>query len=467
MIEDGGPSLERLYSIRKDGSRRKLHPADVRGRFIRLRRVSFAVLVAFYLALPLVPVGGHPAVHLDIADRRFYLFGSVFNATDAPLLVFALLSAAFGLLFLTAWLGRVWCGYACPQTVFLEGIYRLIERLLEGTGEKRHRLAAAQPSAHKVARLVVKHVAFIVVSLFIAHATVSLFVSTRSLADMVRHSPAQHLEAFIWTMAIAAALYFNFAWFREQLCIVICPYGRLQSVLVDEGSLVIGYDARRGEPRGRAGHDPSGKPTQRDGQGACVDCKRCVAVCPTGIDIRNGLQLECIACAQCVDACDEVMGKLGWAKGLVRYGSQAAIDGKPSPPSRRRWAYLVLLVAALGGLVASTVRRAPFEARLLRASGPPYVVDADGAVRNQFVLHLVNKSAAPQRFQLRSTGVVGLIAPDTELKLAPLESVRLPVFLVVPGASYVGPSTTAIGVRSTGPDGVEQLVQARLLGPLG
>ncbi len=468
MNPEEGPNLERLYSIRKDGSRRKLQPADVRGRFMRLRRVGFVVLMAIYLALPLVRVGGHPAVHLDIADRRFYLFGAVFNATDAPLLVFAFLSFAFGLLFVTSWLGRVWCGYACPQTVFLEGVYRLLERLIDGPGEKRFRLDAAPLGAQKIARRLLKHALFITVSLFIAHATVSLFVSTRSLSDMVRHSPAEHLEAFVWTMAIATALYFNFAWFREQLCIVVCPYGRMQSTLVDRDSLVIGYDARRGEPRGKAGHDEAGKAIQAEGRGACVDCKRCVAVCPTGIDIRNGLQLECVACAQCIDACDEVMDRLGWKRGLIRYDSQRGLEGEHAGRrSRRRWFYLALLVVSLGGLTASTWQRAPFEARLIRAPGAPFVVDSDGTVRNQFVLHLVNKSAEARQFQLASDGVVDLAAPGSEIVLRPLESIRLPIFLSVPRTSYHGPGTANVLVRMVmGDTTVQQKLPAHLLGPL-
>jgi cytochrome c oxidase accessory protein FixG len=454
-----GPSLDRLYSIRSDGSRRFLHPADVRGRFITRRRLVFALLLAVYIALPLVQIGGHPAVQLNIEDRRFYLFGGVFNATDVWLVVFALLAFAFGLLFMTSWLGRAWCGWACPQTVFLEGIYRAVERLVDGPGEKRLRLDRAPWSASKVAQRIAKHAAFVAVSLLLAHVTLSLFVSGRSLVQMVRHDPREHLEAFSWTMAIAGALYFNFAWFREQLCIVMCPYGRLQSALVDKSSLVIGYDAGRGEPRGKA------KAATR---GDCVDCGRCVVVCPTGIDIRNGLQMECIACAQCIDACDDIMTKLGQPRGLIRYDSQRGLDGERAPARRPRlWAYGGLFAAALAALVLSTGEREPFEAALVRAPGAPFVVDEGGSVRNQFVLHVVNKSGAPARFDIVAPGGFELVTPQASLELAPLESQRVPVFFVQPRSAFHGPFATAVTVRMRRSDGDvrERRAEARFLGP--
>lgn len=452
-----GPTLERLYSIRGDGSRRFLHPADVRGRFVRRRRIVFALLLAIYLALPLVQIGGHPAVHLDIGARRFYLFGSVFNATDVWLVVFALMGFAFGLLFMTAWLGRGWCGWVCPQTVFLEGIYRAIERGIEGPGEKRLRLDAAPWSAGKLGKKLVKHAGYVLTSLFIAHVTLSLFVSGRSLVEMMHHDPRQHWEAFVWTMAIAGALYFNFAWFREQLCIVVCPYGRLQSALVDRDSLVIGYDGKRGEPRGKV---------HAAGRGACVDCGRCVAVCPTGIDIRNGLQLECVACAQCIDACDEIMDKVGQPRGLIRYDSQRGLEGDRAKKARPRlYAYGALFTVALVALALTTGERVPFEASLLRAPGAPFVVDGD-VVRDQFTLHLVNKSGGVQRMHLSpSGGDAEFTLPQSDIELQAAESLRVPLFVSVPRARFHGSFAVAVAVEVSGERAAHRRVEARFLGP--
>ncbi len=290
-------------SILSDGRRKKIVPADVRGRFDRARKIVFAALIALWIALPWVKINGAPAVFLDMDARRFFLFGMTFNAQDTWLLFFLLSGVGFGLVYLTALAGRAWCGWACPQTVFLEGVYRRIERLIEGPREKHLRRDSGPLTPGRVVRKIAKHAAFLVASVLIAHIVLAYFVSLPRELAMVRQSPGAHLEAFVWATAIAALLYGNFSWFREQLCVVLCPYGRLQSVLLDEDSLVVGYDATRGEPRGKKGK----------AEGDCVDCNRCVVVCPTGIDIRNGLQMDCVACTACIDACDDIMVKGGAA----------------------------------------------------------------------------------------------------------------------------------------------------------
>ncbi len=458
-----GPSLDRLYSIRTDGSRRKLHPADVRGRFLTRRRVVFAALVAFYVVLPFLQVGGHPAVHLDIEARRFYLLGGVFDSRDVWRALFLLLGFSFALLFFTAWLGRAWCGWACPQTVFLEGIYRPIERLIDGPAAKRIKLDQAPLSLGKAARRVVKHALFLGVSLAVAHVALSLVVSAHSMVGMLREGPGAHPEAFAWTMGTAAVFYFNFAWFREQLCIAICPYGRLQSVLVDRDSLVIGYDVGRGEPRGRA-EAGGGKAA---GVGDCVDCNRCVVVCPTGIDIRAGLQLECIACAQCIDACDEIMDRLHRPRGLIRYDSSRALEGqgRKGVLRPRMIVYGALLLVALGGLVAATATRTAVELSVFRVRGAPYVLE-EGRVRNAFELHVVNKASHPIRLVLsgESPGVT-LVIPAPERALEPLESIRVPVFATMPDALFKRPFELELRARALGTGEVRK-VQARFLGPI-
>jgi len=445
-----GPNLERLYSIRSDGSRRKLHPSDVRGRFMRARRIVFGILVLAALAMPFVHIKGHPAVQLDIANRRFYLFGSAFNAQDVWMLVFLLAAVAFGILFVTAWLGRVWCGWSCPQSVFMEGLFRPIERLLEGAGEKRYRLDEAPMSGGKLARKLVKHVLFIVASTAIAHGILSFFVSGRALLDMMRHDPRQHPEAFAWMLAFTGIMYFNFAWFREQFCIVVCPYGRLQGVLADDDSMVIGYDKTRGEPRA---HRDKGK--RRDGAGECVDCNRCVAVCPTGIDIRQGLQLECVACAQCIDACDEVMDKLAQPRGLIRYASHNQFSGKKHRTIRPRLiAYFTLFAIAVSGAGIAAARHRSFEANLLRVRGTPYVRDvaADGKTtwRNTYELHLVNKRTVATTFVVTPKAPVAAeyVLPQGRLTLAPGEDRRVPIVVTVDDKVLPGPFDFSVSVAA-------------------
>ncbi|MBZ4416918.1 cytochrome c oxidase accessory protein CcoG [Myxococcus sp. RHSTA-1-4] len=458
------PRIDQLSSIHADGSRRAIHPADVHGRFITRRRVVFAVLMAIYVALPLVQVGGHPSVHLDVAARRFYLFGGTYNAQDFWRVLFLLTSVGFGLLFFTAWLGRVWCGWACPQTVFLEGVYRPIERLFDGPRERRLKLAGAPWTPARVGRAVLKHGAYVGVSMLISHAALSLFVSAGGLVSMVSAGPAASPVAFGWAMAVTGALYFNFAWFREQLCVVVCPYGRLQSAMQDRDSVIVGYDTKRGEPRGRMLKVKPGEVAPP--RGDCVDCRRCVAVCPTGIDIRNGLQMECLACAQCVDACDEVMDKVGRPRGLIRYDSLNGLAGQKHRVVRPRLVlYGALMVAAITGLVLSLVGRVPFEANLLRFQGTPYLLE-EGTVRNQFELHLVNKNPGEATFTIRVDSPVPahVVVPQSELKLASLESFRVPLFITVQQGRVAVPFTFYVEVKDSASGEVKRM-EARFLGP--
>jgi cytochrome c oxidase accessory protein FixG len=446
---------DKASSLRGDGSRNFVHPADVSGRFDRRRKWIFGGLIALLAALPWLQLGGHPAVFLDFEQRSFYLFGATFNAQDAWLVFFLLTGMGFALIVVTALWGRLWCGYACPQTVFLEGLFRPIERLIEGSRSERLRRNAGPLTFDKAARKTIKHVIFFVLAFLLAHLIMSYFVSLPRLYRMVLGNPAAHPEAFVWAATLTAVMYFNFFWFREQLCLVVCPYGRLQSVLTDHDTLVIGYDERRGEPRGKKG---------TAGAGDCVDCKRCVVVCPTGIDIRNGLQIDCIGCARCIDACDEVMTKLGRAPGLVRYDAQHGFAGQPKRLLRAR----IVLYAALGalGLVVASVavsQRTPFEANLLRLRDtPPFVVE-NGSVRNAFEIHLVNKRSGTSRFELRGVpaGQLRYTIAFPKVAVAELHDRRIPVFIDYPTGSQLRFAEIEVWM-----DGQRmRLLQAPLIGP--
>ncbi|HTQ47456.1 MAG TPA: cytochrome c oxidase accessory protein CcoG [Polyangiaceae bacterium] len=440
------------------GRRHEIHPADVKGRFHVARLVVFALLIGLWIALPIVKIGGHPAVFLDVDDRRFFLFGATFNSQDTWLLFFLLTGVGFGLVYATALAGRVWCGWACPQTVFLEGVFRRIERWIEGPREKRVRRNAGPWTVDKLVRKSATQVLYVVASIGVAHVFLSYFVSIPKAFEMVRESPSMHPEAFAWVAALSAAFYLNFAWFREQLCVVLCPYGRLQSALLDEHSLVVGYDVRRGEPRGKKG---------TAGAGDCVDCKRCVVVCPTGIDIRNGVQMECLACTQCIDACDEIMGRLGRPRGLIRYDSQDGLAGKPRRIVRPRVIlYSVLLVVGAVVALLATRRRTDFEATLLRLPGEPYTLD-DGQVRNSLQLHLVNKRADLERYRIQVEHADGMtvVLPMQEVALQSMASTRVPLFLTVSRASFHAEFPVRVHVVREADARDEVAASATFLGP--
>lgn len=434
------PSRDAVTTIRSDGSRSFVFPADTKGRFTRWRRVSALALVALYALLPWIKVNGYPAVFLDVANRRFHLFGLTLAAQDMWLMFFVITGVGFGLFFVTALFGRIWCGWACPQTVFLDHVFRRLERWIDGDAIRRRALDAAPLSIGKVGRRLLKHTAYVLVSAAIMHLFLAYFVSVPQVWTMMREAPQEHWTAFAFMAVSTAVLYFDFGWFREQLCIVICPYGRMQSALIDENTLVIGYDSRRGEPRGKAG-------TSR---GDCVDCARCVNVCPTGIDIRQGLQMECIGCTACIDACDDVMARLGKPRGLIRYDSQSGFAGRATRWLRpRTWLYLALLCmgAVAAGWGLSTLK--PASLGLTRMTGAPYIVDA-ASVRNQFLIRIVNKRNEPARFTVRldhaPAGLesIGFGAP---VDIPPLGEIVQPLIVQQPRGGYTGPFDFQVSVQ--------------------
>ena len=437
--------MTQLSSVRADGSRLAIHPSDVRGRFITARRLVFAGLMTIYLASPLVRIGGHPAVHLDVVQRRFYLLGGSFNAQDFWLVLFLATGFTFSLLFVTAWRGRLWCGWACPQTVFLEGLYRPIERLFDGAREKRMKREGAPWTAGRIVRWAGKQATWLLISLLISHAALSLFTSAHDLRRMVMDGPLQHPVAFGWTFAVTALLHFNFTWFREQFCVVLCPYGRMQSLLHDRQSIVIGYDVARGEPRG---------PLRKEGPklGDCIDCKLCVTACPTAIDIRAGLQMECIACAQCVDACDEVMDKIHKPRGLIRFAAISALEGKREKVLRPRLVlYAMLAVACFGALAVIVGSRRSFEANVLRLPGAPWVLEGT-TVRNQFEVHLVNKASTPAQLSVTVSSPVPaeIRIAEPVVLLQSFEDRRVQVVVTIDRAQVRRGMELAIGVTQSG-----------------
>ncbi len=438
------PNLDSVTTIQDDGSRPFLYPADTHGRFTQARRWSAFALLAIYLSLPWIKLNGYPAVFLDVVERRFHIFGITGAAQDLWLMFFIITGLGFSIFFVTALLGRVWCGWACPQTVFLDHVYRRIERLIEGDAVKRRALAAAPLSADKTLKVGLKHLLYVLVSAVITHLLLAYFVSVHEVWEMVRAAPTDHWGAFGFIAVATGGLYFNFAWFREQLCIVVCPYGRIQSALIDESSLVVGYDGRRGEPRGKLGTPEAGD---------CVECRRCVQVCPTGIDIRHGLQMECVGCTACVDACDDVMTRLRRPTGLIRYDSQNGFAGKPTRWFRPRIALYGVLLAVGAGVVlwaVSTIR--PANLGLTRIVGTPYIVTED-FVRNQFLVRVVNKRNQTERYLVtvnRAPASLVQSGLTAAVEVPPLGEIVQPLVLQMPRRNYTGPFGFELRITDVG-----------------
>lgn len=340
-----------------------VHPADVQGRFDRARTVIFTILILFYLLLPWLRVGGEQAVLLDIAHRRFTLFGLTLWAHEAPLLFLLMAGAAFALCYITAIWGRVWCGYACPQTVFVAFVFRRLERWIEGNHLERIRLDGRRFEGDWVLKKLVKWLLFTAVAMLLSHSFLAYFVGTERLKAAVHQAPRENWALFLAMAFLAGFVLVAFAWVRERVCFTLCPYGRFQTVLMDRQSLAVVYDEARGEPRrGTA-----------DGSGDCVACDRCVQVCPTGIDIRQGVQMECIACTACADACDDVMARLGKPLGLVRYDTEAGLAGEATDNARPRpLVYLGLMGVLWGGLGFLLGTRKEVDIVSLRSGGAPY-----------------------------------------------------------------------------------------------
>jgi len=421
------PSLESVTTINEDGSRRFIHTSAVRGRFTRWKAIFAIALTALYVAMPWIQINGNPALYLDVAHRQFHYFGLTFVGQDVWVVFFVLSGLGFCLFYVTALLGRVWCGWACPQTVFLD-IARRIERLCEGDAPTRRKLDTSPWTFNKTVRRFSKHLLYALFALLLSHVLLSYFVSLPELYKMMTHAPGEHWGAFAFVFLISGALWFDLAWFREQFCIVLCPYGRLQSALIDSDSMVVGYDAKRGEPRGHKG---------TVGAGACVDCLRCVQVCPTGIDIRQGLQMECIGCAACIDACDTVMDKLERPRGLIRYDSRHGFDGK-----RTRWLrprILLYSILAILGATALTIATSTLKSAsmgLTRVTGVPYIVEG-GVVRNQFFVRVLNKRNTPVTFQLEiADGPQSLHCSGAEsgIAVSPLGEEIRTIVLTIPRA---------------------------------
>ncbi len=443
-----------LPTLNEDGTRRWIRPRRSPGRYWTRRAIIGWALIVLFVAVPFINVGGHPVVLLDVPARQFFLFGRTFLATDGVLLMLLMLSIFVGVFWLTAMLGRVWCGYACPQTVYMELLFRPIEQWIEGGRSGQLKLDKQGGGTRRALKFVI----FGVLSVLVANVFLAYFVGVQRLGHWMTQGPMEHPTGFL-VMAVTAGLVFiDFGYFREQMCTVACPYARFQSVMLDKDSLIVGYDEKRGEPRGK-----KGKTT-----GDCVDCGACVVTCPTGIDIRNGLQLECIACAQCVDACDTVMEKLNRPKGLIRYASERTLAGGAKKLLRpRAFAYPLVMTLLVGLLVFTGGRTSEADVTVLRGLSAPFVVDQAG-VRNQIRIKVQNRGndARSYTIQLLDADGATLVAPENPLDVKSGERRETTVFVVAPQSLFHDGKRNVEFKVSDG-KGFERTLPYKLLGPGG
>lgn len=478
------PEERVLSTLNKDGTRRWITPRVSRGPLWRARRVLAYALIAIFVTLPWITINGKPAILLDVVRREFTLFGKTFLPTDTLLLMLLVVGTFLTVFFATAVFGRVWCGWACPQTVYMEFVFRPIERWAEG---EPGRLKTRRGMWRKV----VKHLLFFGISFFLAHTFLSYFVGVEQLRQWVFESPANHPWGFAIVAIVTLLMLADFGYFREQICFIACPYGRFQSVMLDRHSLIVAYDPVRGEPRGK-GRRKAGEPAGSLGEsvlalrilpeeqardvmakpepGDCVDCGLCVQTCPTGIDIRDGLQLECINCAQCIDACDAVMKKIGRDPGLIRYASQTGIQTRKTRLIRPRlFFYAAILLLVAGAFTWRLATMSPANVTVLRGRGLPFNTLPSGEISNTLKLRLVNRTALEQQYTIEIVSPAGahLVLEANPMPVGPGQLKEQAMSVVAPRGVFAGRGSVDLVLAVSDGRGLRLERTYRLLGPSG
>lgn len=461
--KDTSDFREHLANVDKKGKRVWLFPKIIKGKFYKWRTWFSWVLLFFLLATPWLHFKGHPLFLFNVIERKFILFGIPFWPQDLYLIALGLLTFIVFIIAFTAIFGRVFCGWACPQTIFMEMVFRKIETWIEGSPAQQKKLKEQKWNADKIVKVGGKNIIFWAISFVISNTFLAYIIGTDELVKIVTEPLEKHIGGFISILVFTSVFYLVFARVRELVCIMICPYGRLQGVLMDAQSVVVAYDFNRGEPRGKLKKDA------HDGQelGDCVDCGLCVDVCPTGIDIRNGTQLECVHCTACIDACDTVMVKTHKPLGLIRYASESELrGGKKFKITTRVLAYASLWLILFSVFVTTVAMRKDLQASLFRSKGSLYTQKATGEVTNIFEMRVVNKTFETMKVDIAALGQlqhIKLLSDD--LTVAPGEQKTL-LLLVTMDEKTIHRNSTPFSIEIHGNKKVLNIVKGSFLGPV-
>lgn len=454
-----------IATVDAEGKRIWVYPKKPQGYYHNLRIVVTIFLLGLLFAGPFIKIGGQPLLLMNFFERKFIIFGQAFWPQDFLIFGLAMITFfVFIILFTTAF-GRLWCGWACPQTLFMEMVFRKIEYLIEGDANQQRKLNAAPWNFDKILRKGGKQLIFLLISVLIGHLMMAYLIGVDQVKEVVQAGPAANFSGFLGLLFFSGTFYGVFAYLREQACIAICPYGRLQGVLLNKDSIVVAYDWLRGEPRGKLKKEANAEIENGD----CIDCKLCVHACPTGIDIRNGTQLECVNCTACIDACDQVMTKIDKPIGLIRYDSYNGIEqGKKLKLGARLWGYIGVLTVLLGVLSYLVLSRSDIETTMLRVPGQLFQRTDQGAITNLYNVQFVNKTFDERTVELRLT------SPDQAVikqiggasAVIPSNDVLETVFLVeIPKSALQGTKTELkLDVYSEG--ALIDKIETNFLGPI-